>query len=206
MHTYKVTEQGVSLKEAERAVILIHGRGAPPEDILGLADFFDDGKTWFAAPEAADYVWYPYSFLVPAEQNQPWLNSAIENIETLIADIEKHLPSEKIFIMGFSQGACLAAEVSSRNAKKYGGIAIFTGGLIGEKPDTSLYKGNFEGTRIFISNGNNDPHIPLERTEETHTIMQRLGGDAYLEVFPNRPHIINMEEIRKVKEWFFQIP
>lgn len=206
MHTYNITEQGVSLKEAERAVILIHGRGAPPEDILGLADFFDDGKTYFAAPEASNYVWYPYSFLVPAEQNQPWLNSAIVNIETLISDIEKHLPSEKIFIMGFSQGACLTAEVCSRNAKKYGGIAVFTGGLIGQQPDTSLYKGNFEGTKIFISNGDNDPHIPLERTEETHTIMKGLGGDAYLEVFPNRPHTINMDEIRKVKEWFFQLP
>ncbi len=203
MHNYNITEQGVPLQDAERAVILIHGRGAPPEDILGLADFFDDGKTWFAAPEASNYVWYPYSFLVPAEQNQPWLNSAIANIETLIRNIEKQLPSEKIYIMGFSQGACLTAEVTSRNAKKYGGIAVFTGGLIGEQPDTSSYKGNFDGTRIYISNGDNDPHIPLARTEETHEIMKGLGGETQLEVFPGRPHTINMEEITKVKEWFF---
>ncbi|TVQ17123.1 MAG: PE-PPE domain-containing protein [Bacteroidetes bacterium] len=203
MHNYNITEQGVPLQDAEKAVILIHGRGAPPEDILGLADFFDDGKTWFAAPEASNYVWYPYSFLVPAEQNQPWLNSAIANIETLIRNIEKQLPSEKIFIMGFSQGACLTAEVTSRNAKKYGGIAVFTGGLIGEQPDTSSYKGNFDGTKIYISNGDNDPHIPLSRTEETHEIMKGLGGETQLEVFPGRPHTINMEEINKVKEWFF---
>ncbi len=204
MHPYKIEEQGVSLKEAERAIILIHGRGAPPEDILGLADFFDDGKTYFAAPEASDYVWYPYSFLVPAGQNQPWLSSAIENIETLIRNIEQELPSENIYIMGFSQGACLAAEVSCRNAKKYGGIAVFTGGLIGQQPDKTRYKGNFDHTKIFISNGDNDPHIPLERSEETYKIMKEMGGEAFLEVFPGRAHTINMQEIRKVKEWFFQ--
>lgn len=204
MHTYNISEQGVSLEEAAKAVILIHGRGAPPEDILGLADFFDDGKTYFAAPEASDYVWYPYSFLVPAEQNQPWLNSAIENIETLIRNIEKVLPSENIYVMGFSQGACLTAEVCCRNAKKYGGIAVFTGGLIGKQPDKTLYKGDFGQTRIFISNGDNDPHIPLKRSEETYETMKEMGGDAFLEVFPGRPHTINMQEIRKVKEMFFQ--
>ncbi len=206
MHAYKYTEEGVSLQEAEKAVILIHGRGAPPEDILGLAGFFDDGKTYFVAPEAENYTWYPYSFLVPKEQNQPWLDSALQNLNRLIEEIEEHLSAEKIFIMGFSQGACLAAEVSVRNARKYGGIAIFTGGLIGSKPDPTLYKGNFEGTSVYISNGDNDPHIPLERTNETHTIMQKMGANVLKEIFQGRSHTINMEEIKKVKEWLFASP
>ena len=201
MHTYKFEEQGVSLQQAERAVILIHGRGAPPWDILGLAEYFDDGKTWFVAPEAYNYTWYPYSFLVPRDQNQPWLNSALENIDKLISAAEEVLPPEKIIVMGFSQGACLAAEVTSQKARKLGGIAVFTGGLIGEKADVSFYKGNFEGTRVYISNGDKDPHIPLERTRETARIMKSLGAEVQMDMFPGRPHTINMEEIEKVKDW-----
>ncbi len=203
MHSYKITQQGAPLHQADKAVILIHGRGAPPEDILGLADFFDDGKTYFAAPEAEEYTWYPYSFMVPSAQNQPWLDSALENISTLVQNIEQHLQTEKIFIMGFSQGACLAAEVTARNARRYGGIGVFTGGLIGSAPDTSRYKGDFDQTKVFISNGDSDPHIPLTRTDETAKIMKKMGADLVKEIFPGRPHTINLEEINKVKEWFF---
>jgi phospholipase/carboxylesterase len=205
MHTYQFTEQGTSLKDALRAIILIHGRGAPPEDILGLAEFFDDGQTYFAAPEANNYTWYPYSFLSPKEQNQPWLDSALENIEKLVQDIEKHISADKIFIMGFSQGACLTSEVTSRNARKYGGIAVFTGGLIGSEIDESVYKGNFENTKVYISNGDNDPHIPLSRTLETYELMKKLGADVIKEVFPGRPHTIQLSEINKVKKWLLGI-
>ncbi|MFW5708139.1 MAG: alpha/beta hydrolase [Bacteroidota bacterium] len=203
MHPYQFTQQGVSPRQAQRAIILIHGRGAPPEDILGLADFFDDGKTWFAAPEAHNYTWYPYSFLMPAAQNQPWLNSAIENIARLIDEARENFSDDNIFIMGFSQGACLTAEVTARNARKYGGIAVFTGGLIGNEIDTTPYKGNFEGTKVYISNGSDDPHIPRQRSEDTNRIMQQMGADTTLEIFPGRVHTISMEEIRKVQQLFF---
>ena len=202
MHDYKITESGTSLAEAEKAIILIHGRGAPPEDILSLADFFNTDNTYVAAPEATDYVWYPLSFLAPREQNQPWLDSAISNIEKLIAQIEQHIPSDKIFIMGFSQGACLTAEVTARNAKAYGGIGVFTGGLIGAEPDFNKYKGSFAGAKAYISNGDNDPHIPLARTEETIELFGNMGADVTREIFPGRPHTINMDEINKVKELF----
>lgn len=202
MHDYKITEIGTSLAEAEKAIILIHGRGAPPEDILSLADFFNTDNTYVAAPEATDYVWYPLSFLAPREQNQPWLDSAISNIEKLIAQIEQHIPAENIFIMGFSQGACLTAEVTARNAKAYGGIGVFTGGLIGAEPDFNKYKGSFAGAKAYISNGDNDPHIPLARTEETIELFGNMGADVTREIFPGRPHTINMDEINKVKELF----
>jgi phospholipase/carboxylesterase len=202
MHSNNIVERGTPLKEAEEAIILIHGRGAPPDDILSLADFFDTQNTYIAAPEANNYVWYPLSFLAPREQNQPWLDSALENIDKLISEIEKFIPAEKIFLMGFSQGACLTAEVTSRNARKFAGIGIFTGGLIGAEPNRNDYQGNFKGTPVYLSNGDNDPHIPMERTEETYKIMKDLGAEVTKEIFPGRPHTIHMEELKKAKALF----
>jgi phospholipase/carboxylesterase len=202
MHTHNVISKGVSLQIAEKAVILLHGRGAPAEDILEISGFFDDGKTYFAAPQASNFSWYPYSFLTPRGQNQPWLDSAIVYIETVIGNIEKTLPAEKIYIMGFSQGACLTAEVTSRNARRFGGIAVFTGGLIGDVVDPVNYSGNFNSTPAYISNGDNDPHIPLARTEETAEFMKNAGADVLKEIFPGRLHTIDMKEIEKVKIWF----
>ncbi len=202
MHRYKLTELDTTLEHAEKALILLHGRGAPPEDILSLADFFDLDGFYVVAPEATNYTWYPKSFLAPVEENQPWLDSALGNLEKLIHEIEKHIPAENIFIMGFSQGACLTAEVTARNAKAYGGIGVFTGGLIGAEPDFNKYKGSFAGTKAYISNGDNDPHIPLARTEETIELFGNMGADVTREIFPGRPHTINMDEINKAKDLF----
>jgi phospholipase/carboxylesterase len=201
MHTHNVISKGVSLQQASKAVILLHGRGAPAEDILGLADFFDDGTTYFAAPQASNFSWYPYSFLSPRDQNQPWLDSAIVYIETVLGNIEMTLPPEKIYIMGFSQGACLSAEVTARNARRYGGIAILTGGLIGETIENKYYKGNFMSTPVYISNSDNDPHIPLERTNDTADFFKNAGADVLKEIFPERAHTVGPEEIDKVKMW-----
>lgn len=202
MHSYKIVERGTSLNEADKAIILIHGRGAPPDDILSLADFFDTKNTYVVAPEANHYVWYPLSFLAPREQNQPWLNSALENISKLISKIEQHISSENIYLMGFSQGACLTAEIASAKARKFGGIAVFTGGVIGATVEKENYSGSFDGTKVYLSNGDNDPHIPLQRTEDTHKVMQELGADITKEIFPGRPHTIQMEEIEKAKDLF----
>lgn len=200
MHNKNIFEQGEKIEKAEKAMVLLHGRGAPASDILSLTQFFDVSKTYVAAPQAANYTWYPYSFLTPEENNQPWLDSAIEVIGSLISDIEKSIPTEKIYIMGFSQGACLTSEITARNAKRYGGIAIFTGGLIGEKVFRSKYSGDFMKTPVYISNGDNDPHVPLDRTMETENIFKELNAGTTTQIFPGRPHTIEMKEINKVKE------
>ncbi|MFP4288991.1 MAG: alpha/beta hydrolase [Bacteroidales bacterium] len=202
MHPYKIVQKGTPLEEADNAMIFIHGRGAPPEDILSLSEFFAKDNSYIVAPEAYDYTWYPYSFLAPESNNQPWLDSAIKNITQLIETIAKKVPFDKIFIMGFSQGACLTSEIVARNAKRYAGIGIFTGGLIGEVIDEHRYKGDFSGTPVYLSNGDSDPHIPLHRTEKTAEIMTRMGAELVKEIFPGRPHTIQMNEIQKVKELF----
>ncbi len=111
-----------------------------------------------------------------------------------------HIPSENIYIMGFSQGACLTAEVSARNARRYGGLALFTGGLIGEQPARDLYTGDFKGTRVYISNGDNDPHIPQGRSEETRDQLKSMGAEVTLDILPGREHTIIQEEIDRAQE------
>ncbi|TVR69165.1 MAG: phospholipase [Marinilabiliales bacterium] len=199
MHSYDIRERG-NLQTASKALILLHGRGATAENIMPLADFFTNESWYVAAPQATNYQWYPYSFLMPAEQNEPWLSSAIDYVKKIIDNISGHIPSENIYIMGFSQGACLSAEVAARNAAKYGGLGIFTGGVIGEEPAWELYRGDFKSTPVYISNGDNDPHIPQSRSEESRDQLQGMGARVTLDIFPGREHTILQEEIDRAKE------
>ena len=203
MHKLDVKKRGADPANASKALILLHGRGATAENIMPLADYFTSESWHVAAPQATNFQWYPYSFMKPTSQNEPWLSSAIDYIGKVIEDISVHIAAENIFLMGFSQGACLSAEVAARAATRYGGIAVFTGGLIGERINPDNYSGDFKGTRIYISNGDNDPHIPMARSEETFSLLDSMGSDARLDIFPGRDHTIAPDEIEKAGDFIF---
>lgn len=203
MHSYQITEKGKPLLQAKKAIILLHGRGADAEDILPLADSFCDDTFYIAAPQATNNAWYPYTFLSPEERNEPWLTSAVTMIKRLIDSISVNIPSTCIYLMGFSQGACLALEVASQYAVKYAGIAAFSGGLIGDKIRPEKYKGNFDGTKVFIGNSDNDPHIPQLRSEESRDVMEKLGADVTIRIYPGMAHTIIQQEIETVSRLMF---
>lgn len=200
MHTYKILEQGSPLEKAQKAIILLHGRGADARDIISLAPYFADDTFYIAAPEATRNSWYPHSFLVPVEQNEPWLSSAIDTVKKLLDSITEKIPTENIYLMGFSQGACLSLETAARYPARYGGVAAFTGGLIGEKAEPERYTGDFHGTSIFIGNSDCDPHIPESRTAESAKILQNMNANVIYKVYPDMPHTINDDEIEVVRK------
>ncbi|HMN88378.1 MAG TPA: dienelactone hydrolase family protein [Saprospiraceae bacterium] len=203
MHEYNILEKGKPIHQASKAIILLHGRGGSAHDIIALADEFCDESFYIAAPQASNHTWYPYSFLAPANQNEPWLSSAIAIVNQLIDETAKEIGIEQVYLMGFSQGACLTLEVAARNAKPFAGVVAFTGGLIGDSLIVSNYKGNFGGSKIFIGNSNIDPHVPLARSEESKIILEQLGADVTLKVYPNMPHTIIADEINTVKSLMF---
>lgn len=204
MHIYRVLERGKSIDNAEKAIILLHGRGGNADDIISLADEFCDDTFYIAAPQASNNIWYPYSFLAPEERNEPWLSSAVGIVKQLIDEITGYLPTEKIYIMGFSQGACLSLEVAARYAARYAGIASFTGGLIGDRIHSEKYQGDFEGTSIFIGNSDSDPHVPLSRSEESRQILEKAGAHVTMKIYSGMAHTIIPDEINTVKEMMFE--
>jgi phospholipase/carboxylesterase len=191
---------GIAIAKASKAMIMLHGRGGTAEGILGVAEELCGNDFYIAAPQAENQVWYPYSFLEEEKKNEPYLSQSIESIKDLIDQTARHISQEHIFIAGFSQGACLALEVTARYAAKYGGIVAFTGGLIGRILDEKKYQGDFKETKVFISNGDHDPHIPLERSEASKRIFEGLGAAVALKIYSGRPHTIIEDEIAFVKQ------
>jgi phospholipase/carboxylesterase len=196
----ELTTYGTSLEKATKAMILLHGRGASSEDILSLAPHLCDDNFYVAAPQAMGNIWYPNSFMDEESANEPYLSRAIQSIANLIDEITKQIPTKDIYLAGFSQGACLSLEVSSRHAKQYGGIIAFTGGLIGKNIDAKKYQGNFHGTKVFISNGDKDPYIPLERSLASKELLEKMGANVSLKIYPGRPHTVSNDEIDFVKK------
>jgi len=195
-----VLQGGAPLNAAKGAVVLLHGRGASADDILGLAQDFDLPELANLAPEAAEHTWYPYSFLSPVVQNQPWLDSALKLVgETIQRAINAGIERQNVAIVGFSQGACLATEFVARNAARYGGLVAFTGGLIGPPGAKFGYSGELSGTPCFLGAGDRDPHVPWKRVEESAAVLSDLGAAVTLRRYPGLPHTINQDEIDHAK-------
>jgi len=206
MYTHKkqIITTGTPLSEASGALVLLHGRGGTAGNIISLAGEFNLNNMAILAPQATNNSWYPYSFIAPAEENQPALDSALEIIGETVNDIiAAGIPAEKIWFAGFSQGACLTLEYVARNAQHYGGVIAFTGGLIGQQLIADNYKGNFKHTPFLITTGSPDPHVPLTRVEESVEVLQNLGADVTLKIYNGRAHTITMPEIELANQLIF---
>ncbi len=205
MHKKNIQSAGKALKEAKKALIMIHGRGADARDILGIASHFNVSEYALLAPEATNNSWYPHSFMAKPEQNEPWLSSALDLLNEIIDEVSKQgITAENTYFLGFSQGACLSLEFVTRHAKKFGGVAAFTGGLIGDKIYQENYSGNFNGTPIFIGTGNPDPHVPIERVKESADILKKMDAKVHMKVYDGKLHSISQEEIEEANRFIFK--
>lgn len=192
------------IHKAKKAIIMLHGRGASADGIVELEKVLSIDDFTILAPQASDHSWYPNSFTAPVESNQPYLNDALILIDELVNELNKNgIFTQNIHILGFSQGACLALEYTARNAKAYGGVIAFSGGLIGEKAFKNNYKGNYKETKIFLGCSDVDPHIPLVRVDDTAEILSEMGGNVHKNIYKNMPHTIIKEEVEFVNQWIF---
>lgn len=205
MHKRDLRTGGRKISEARSVLIMLHGRGAPAEDILGLASYLSVDEFALIAPQATNYTWYPDSFLVPPQQNEPWLSSALDLVDKVVEEVHQQgIAYKDIYFTGFSQGACLTLEYVARHARRWGGVAAFTGGLIGDKVYPENYHGSFESTPVFIGSGDPDPHVPVERVHETTRILGGLQASVKVQIYPGLGHTISQEEIAMANEWVFQ--
>jgi phospholipase/carboxylesterase len=192
---------GEPLSRARAAMLMVHGRGATAQDILSLADEFDVEGFAYLAPQAAGNTWYPNRFLAPLAENEPWLSSALRLLDDVVAEITgAGIRRERIMILGFSQGACLAVEYAARNAVRYGGIVGLSGALIGPPDTHRKYAGTLAGTPVFLGCSDVDFHVPRELVDDTAEVLRRLGGEVTERLYPNMGHTVNHDELNFVNE------
>ncbi len=193
----EVLAAGAPPGEAHTAVVLVHGRGASAEEILGFAGPLAAPGVAFFAPQAAENTWYPQRFLAPLAVNEPWLSSALAKLASVRGTIAAAgIPDQRLIWFGFSQGACLASEFVARNPRRWGGLVAAVGGRIGP-PGTSFDDaGDLARTAVYLGCGDPDPHIPWRRVEESAAAFARQNAEVTLRRYPGFPHAVPPEAVR----------
>jgi predicted esterase len=191
---------GAPLVEARLAMVMVHGRGASAESILALSRELDADDVAFLAPQAAGGTWYPYGFMSPIAANEPGITSAMRSLTRVFEQITlAGITPQRTFLLGFSQGACLATEFIARNARRYAGVASLSGGLIGPNDTPRDYPGSLSGTPVFLGCSDVDGHIPAARVRESAAVLRRLGGEVTMRLYPGMGHLVNGDEIETVR-------
>jgi predicted esterase len=194
--TQPLVTAGPPPASAPLTLILLHGRGASAHSILGLYHELALPHIAALAPQAANHTWYPHSFLAPLEVNQPFLDSALARIESIVADLlARGIASSRIAILGFSQGACLTCEFAARHPRSYAALIALTGGLIGPEGTARDYLGSLATTPVLLASSDPDPHVPYTRVQQTAEVLTRMGATVDLRRYPGMPHTINEEEL-----------
>jgi phospholipase/carboxylesterase len=195
-----IVTAGALLAAARVAAIMVHGRNAGPRNILDLVPRLDRPDVAYLAPAAPNGTWYPFSFMAPIEQNEPHLTTALGTLERLLDRLtSRGIASERLVVIGFSQGACLSAEFAVRHARRFGGIVLFSGGLIGPPGTTWQAPPAFDGTPIFLGCSDTDAHVPKTRVDESAAVFARLGARVTERIYPGMGHLVNDDEIGEAR-------
>lgn len=161
-------------------------------------EFYQHGIAYFA-PQAARNTWYPNAFTAPVESNEPGRSSGLQAIDDAVTEAtEAGILTDRVMVLGFSQGACLASEYVARNPRRYGGLAVLSGALIGETIDPDDYEGDLDGAPVFLGCSDVDPHIPKSRVYKSARIFEQLNGDVTKRLYEGMSHGINQDEIEYV--------
>ena len=196
-----VLTSGPEPVDARLTIILVHGRGASADDILGLAQELRYEDLAYLAPQAAGRTWYPYSFLAPIDQNEPGISSGLGVLSRIVTSLhDQGIHSRRIGLLGFSQGACLTLEFAVRHADRYAGVFALSGGLIGPPDTPRNYRGSFAGTPVFIASSDIDPHIPLERVRESGEVFRQMNATVDERIYPRLGHTVVADEIQAIQE------
>jgi predicted esterase len=198
---------GAPIKDAGGALVLVHGRGADAEGMLDLARHFRAERFVAVAPQANGHTWYPFPFLAPIAQNQPYLDSALAVLEAVTAALTADgIPPARQVLIGFSQGACLSLEFAVRSDRRWGGVAGLSGGVIGPPGTTWERPRGIAGSPVFLGCSDVDPHIPVTRVHETAALFTSLGATVDARIYPGMPHTINEDEIAAVSALLTGVP
>jgi predicted esterase len=192
----RVAREGVPLARARAAVIMIHGRGARPESILELVPHIGQPDTAYLAPAANGGTWYPKSFMASIEDNEPGISSGIAVVHALLDEaIAAGVPTQRLMLLGFSQGACLMCTAAHRRPDRYGGVIAFSGGLIGPPGTVWSEQGSFHSTPTFFGCSDRDAHVPEARVRDSAAVYERMGAEVTTRIYPGMGHLVNDDEL-----------
>jgi phospholipase/carboxylesterase len=177
-------------------VILLHGFGAPGDDLVGLWRALPAPRgTRYVFPEApvdlgpayaGGRAWWFIDMQERIRKQQSGqrdvtevpvgLDLARQQVIALVEEAVATLgpPAGKVVLGGFSQGAMLSIDVALRSSLALAGLAVLSGTHIAANEWASRLASR-KDLPVFMSHGNEDPLLPYAIAEELRDTLNGAG-------------------------------
>jgi predicted esterase len=170
--------------------VLVHGRDQDESTMLDVVERLKLDDVAYMLPVAASRSWYPGRYFDPVTENEPYLSWAIEACEAALATARAAgVPDQRIVLGGFSQGACVVAELLARGSRPIAGAAVLTGSLLGRPAERT--PAALDGLRMFFALSRYDEWIALADAQATAQAFERMGAVVVFEIYEDREHHIS---------------
>lgn len=202
-------EQTQSDARNQPLVIFLHGFGSNEEDLFGIKDALPSTWTYLSAraPMPLDPQGYRWFTKTPGDGDYNGETADLQRSAALIEDFvgkataKYHTHSDRVFLVGFSQGAIMSYEVGLRKPALVRGIAALSGSVLPVlkaelKPSESLGK-----LAIFIGHGTLDQALPYASATQANEVLVGLGLTPEFHGYPGMPHTVSDTEVQDLKAW-----
>ncbi|PKH14038.1 alpha/beta hydrolase [Pseudomonas fluorescens] len=190
-------------------VIFLHGFGSNEEDLFGIKDALPSTWTYLSvrAPMPVEPRGYRWFTKTPGDGDYDGVTADLHSSARLIEDFvvkataKYHTMSDRVFLVGFSQGAIMSYEVGLRRPELMRGIAALSGSVLPVlkaqlKPDAALGK-----LAIFIGHGTLDQALPYASGTRANEVLEGLGLKPEFHGYPGMNHTISEAEVQDLKAW-----
>lgn len=186
------------------AIVLLHGRGADENDLLGLAPFLDERLTIISvrAPFPFEYGGFTYFPLRPDGSAEPgMLMDSHGRLEEFIQGVASlpDIDPRKIFLTGFSMGTVMAYALSLGRPERFAGV-IAQSGFVRDHPDLHFKWDRLDGCPFIITHGVHDPVIPIALARATKEKFSKSNAEYIYKEY-SMGHEIGDESLSDVCDW-----
>lgn len=190
-------------------VIFLHGFGSNEQDLFGIKDALPPTWTYLSvrAPLPVDPNGYRWFTKTPGEDEYNGETADLQRSARLIEDFvtqataKYHTQSQRVFLVGFSQGAIMSYEVGLRKPALVRGIATLSGSVLPVLKAELKADASREKLAIFIGHGTLDQALPYVSATRAKEVLEGLGLKPEFHGYPGMPHTISEAEVQDLKAW-----
>jgi phospholipase/carboxylesterase len=188
------------------ALILLHGRGANEDDLLGIVDYLDPRLFIISvrAPFKFDsgfggYTWYDVKDIGTPHPQQ--FDESYSRLVRFVDDVKRGyaVDPRRVFLLGFSMGSIMSFALSLTHPETVRGV-IAHSGYIPENTNLKFVWDRLQQLSLFVAHGIDDSVIPISFARRTHDLLSGTAADLTYKEYPI-PHSISEESLADVSSW-----
>ncbi len=203
--THKIIPPRARVTGRSPAIIMLHGRGASEDDLLGLSEFLDE-RLFSIAPRGpfdfqfgGGFTWY--NILEIGKPEPAMFSESYRRLSEFIEDVKKGYPidASRVFLLGFSMGTIMSYAIALTQPGVVRGV-IANSGYIPEDTDLTFQWDKLAGTAFFVSHGIDDPVIPVSYGRRAKFLLEHARADFLYREY-EMVHQIDEESLADIAKW-----